>query len=217
MIDHIVVDVEIQKTIEETPGGWDATHLLGVSCACVWEYEGQRMRIYGPDDVTLLQKRLLQAERISGYNIWAFDFPVIWGYSKQEWQHPDALGPRHFAAEELDQLKALQSLLFPKTNDLLRRIWQEGLGLNPDKFDKSTHANWGLDVVGHGTLRMGKIGYGGDAPKWFQEGQWARVANYCADDVGLERDLTDFIDHFGYVVNGKTQQIVFLPENKRAK
>lgn len=25
MIDHVVVDVEIQRTIEETPGGWDAT------------------------------------------------------------------------------------------------------------------------------------------------------------------------------------------------
>lgn len=215
MIDHIVVDVEIQKTIEELPNGWDDTHLMGVSCACVWEYQGQRMRIYGPEDVTLLQARLLQADRVSGYNIWAFDFPVIWGYSKIEWQHPEELGPRHFAGDEVRHLEEIKLSLFSKTNDLLRRIWQEGLGLDPDKFNKNTHANWGLDVVSRGTLNgLGKIGYGGDAPRWFQEGDWARVANYCADDVALERDLTDFIDRFGYVVNGKTKQIVFLPENK---
>lgn len=54
-MDHVVVDVEIQKTIEETPGGWDSTHLLGVAVACVWEYQTQRMRVYGPDDITKLK------------------------------------------------------------------------------------------------------------------------------------------------------------------
>ena len=38
MIDHVVVDVEIQKTIEETPGGWDATDKLGVAVAFVDRY-----------------------------------------------------------------------------------------------------------------------------------------------------------------------------------
>lgn len=39
--------------------------------------------------------------------------------------------------------------------------------------------------------------------KWYQEGDWAKVANYCADDVALERDLTDFVDKYGFVWNGK--------------
>lgn len=30
-MDHVVFDVEIAKTIEETPGGWDATDKLGVA------------------------------------------------------------------------------------------------------------------------------------------------------------------------------------------
>jgi hypothetical protein len=37
-MDHVVVDVEIAHTIEETPGGWDATDKLGVAVACVWDY-----------------------------------------------------------------------------------------------------------------------------------------------------------------------------------
>lgn len=202
-MDHIVVDVEIQKTIEQCSQGWDSTDEMGVACACVWEYQTQRMRIYGPEDVRALQKRLLQADRISGYNIWAFDFPVVWGFSRKDWLvHTGYVSP---------DVADLQNALLDKTNDLLRRIWEHGLGLDPDHFVKETHGNWGLDVVVRGTLRSpGKIGYGGDAPKWFQAGLWAKVANYCADDVALERDLTDFIDKYHYVVNGKSGQVVEL-------
>lgn len=191
MIDHIVVDVEIQKTIEETPGGWDATDKLGVAVACVWEYRTARMRVYGPDDVPALQARLMVADRISGFNILNFDFPVIWGFSKAAW-----------SAKMVDGYKEAQALkvqLLPRTDDMLRRIWQ-ALGLNPDVFS-SAHKGWGLDAVADATLAARKIGFGGDAPKWFQAGLIQKVVNYCADDVALERDLTDFVDDHGYVLN----------------
>ncbi len=177
MIDHIVVDVEIQKTIEETPGGWDSTNLLGCAVACVWQYRDQRMRVYGPDDVKALQERLLKADRISGFNIWKFDFPLIFGIPGR------------------DRVESLRT----KTDDMLRRIWK-ALGLNPDEFTNS-HKGWGLDAVAGATLNAGKIGYGGDAPKWYQAGLVQKVVNYCADDVALERDLTDFVDRHGYVLN----------------
>jgi hypothetical protein len=189
MSDHIVVDVEIQKTIEETPGGWDATDKLGVSVACVWEYKTQRMRIYGPEDVGDLQVRLLKADKISGYNIHKFDFPVIWGYGREEWMH-----------ETTEKVRQLQNCLKNKTNDLLRRIWK-ALDLNPGQFD-DLHKGWSLDVVATSTLGYGKIGYGGNAPKWFQAGLIQKVANYCADDVALERDLADYIEKYGRVLNG---------------
>ncbi len=194
MIDHVVVDVEIQKTIEETPGGWDSTDKLGVACAVVYEYIGQRFRIYGPDDVTALQERLMRAERISGYNIYRFDYPVIWGLP---------------CRGRVLQLKE-------KTNDILQRIWR-ACGLDDDAIDfTELHKSWSLDTVMKGTFGVGKIGYGGDAPKWFQAGQWAKVANYCADDVALERDLADFVDKYGFVVNGKTGQVLRLEQSLRA-
>lgn len=193
-MDEIVVDVEIQKTIEETPGGWEGTDKLGVAVACVWEYQGRRMRIYGPDDVVVLRERLLAADRIGGFNIYNFDFPVIWAVPKKEW-----LGEQLVSEEVCD----LQQQLLPKTNDILRRIWIS-LGLDPDKFDPRTHGGWKLDDLVSVLFGVKKIGFGGDAPKWFQAGQWARVANYCADDVALERDLIDFVEHYGYVINPKT-------------
>lgn len=181
MIDHIVVDVEIQKTIEETPSGWDATDKLGVAVACVWEYRTRRMRIYGPGDVVDLQQRLQAADRISGFNIWKFDFPVIFGLPGRE------------------RVQSLRG----KTDDMLRRIWV-ALKLDPDVFSEA-HKGWGLDMVATSTLNAGKIGYGGDAPKWFQAGLVQRVANYCADDVALERDLTDFVERHNYVLKGQTK------------
>lgn len=190
--DHVVVDVEIQKTIEETPGGWDATDKLGVACACLWEYNGARMRVYGPDDVEDLRSRLLRADRITGFNIFNFDFPVIWGVQKNHWINSN------WSEFDLDIKKSLE----PKTNDLLRRIWQSQ-GLDPDHFVPRTHGGWSLDAVASGTLGKSKIGNGASAPKWYQEGLLHKVINYCADDVALERDLSDFVDRYGYVSGPK--------------
>jgi hypothetical protein len=186
-IDHVVVDVEIQKTIEGTPRGWDATDKLGVSIAVIYEFLTDRFRIYGPTDAeqSALKRRLLKADRISGFNIWKFDFPVIWGV------------PARQAPPEL----------LPKTNDILRRIWL-GLGLSADEFS-DLHKGWGLDVVSKNTFKApGKIANGAQAPHWFQAGEWGPLTNYCVDDVTLERDLIIFCDRYGYVTNG--QEIVQL-------
>jgi DEAD/DEAH box helicase domain-containing protein len=182
--DHVVVDVEIQRTIEETPGGWDATDKLGVSVAVVYEALGDRFRIFGPNDVPALRERLLRADRISGYNIARFDFPVIWGLPR------GAMLPRELHA---------------KTDDLLLRIW-EALGLPLTHFSKA-HSGWKLDQVCLATLGIGKIGNGADAPKWYQAGELHRVINYCVDDVALERDLARFVDRFGFVVGADGRQV----------
>ena len=201
-MDWVVFDVEIQKTIESLPRGWDQTEDMGVAVACLWEMRSERMRIYGPNELEELRSRLLRADRISGFNIWKFDYPVVWGYSKKEWS--TVPGPATlFEETSADNLKRL---LAPKTDDALRRIWQS-LGLNPDVFSDA-HKGWGLDAVAKWTLNAGKIGNGADAPKWYQAGEIQRVASYCADDVALERDLALFIEKYGYVVNnGKVLQI----------
>ena len=139
-MDHVVVDVEIAKTIQEV-GGWDHTEAMGVSCAVVYEYLSGRYRIYGPDDVPALRDRLLRADKITGFNTYRFDFPVIWGL------------PGRSRVTELKE----------KSNDLLQRIWKS-LGLDEENFS-DLHKGSGLDAVAMGTLGIGKSGNGADAPK----------------------------------------------------
>lgn len=187
--DHIVVDVEIQNTIEETPGGWDATDKLGVSVGVVYEFLTDRFRIYGPQDIEALRERLLKADRISGFNIWKFDFPVIFGLPGRE----------------------RVEVLRPKTNDILVRIWHS-LGLDVNSFSKM-HGGWGLDVIMKNTFGVGKLANGAIAPQWFKQGEWGKLTNYCVDDVTLERDLTAFVDKHGFIV-GKNGEVVYLNENE---
>lgn len=182
-VDWIVFDVEIIKPVEECSRGWDSTDEMGVSMAAVWEHQGDRMRIYGPDDLEALRERLLRADRITGYNIWSFDFPVVWGLSRPDWRRDTLHKP----------------MLAPKTDDILRRIWQSK-GLGPDEFYPRTHGGWKLDDVVAETLGVRKIGDGAQAPHWFRAGQVHRVINYCADDVAIERDLGEFVERWGFVV-----------------
>ncbi len=205
--DHIIVDVEIQRTIEETPGGWEATDRLGVACAVVYEYRTNRYRIYGDtaDDLERLRKRILQADRISGYNIWAFDFPVIWSSPKAMWLQYSRRG-----ASDPDAPAELRHC-WRCGNDLLRRIWQ-AQGLDPDTYAQESHGGWGLDAVCRQLFRRGKIDHGAHAPHLYQAGRWGELLNYCLDDVQLTKMLVDFVDHYGYIVSPKTGAQVFLQE-----
>lgn len=50
-MDHVVLDIEIIHNPDEFPERWDATDKLGVACACLYEYQGDRFRVYGPAGV----------------------------------------------------------------------------------------------------------------------------------------------------------------------
>jgi len=192
-MDSIVFDIEISRTVAEA-GGWDATHRMGVGVACVWEDRGERMRIYGPDDVPALRDRILSADRITGLNSWLFDFPVLWEINKKHW-------PAAVPWTDVQKTRMAE-----RSNDLLRRMWK-GLGLNPDQFSPQTHGGLTLERVAAATLGSSsalKLMEGKDAPIAFQRGEIQKVANYCADDVALTRDLMRFCDAYGYLINPKT-------------
>ncbi len=75
-----------------------------------------------------------------------------------------------------------------------------------------------LDHLGEFTLGEGKKGSGLNAVKWFREGRWDLLEEYCRDDVRITRDLYRFGLEEGYLLykprNGK---ITRIPVNWRAK
>lgn len=102
-MDHVILDLEIQHS----PGGpeglsWEDTDRLGVSVAVLYDMALDRYSIYGPHQLHSLQKRLHAAQRITTYNGWTFDLPVIFGLKRPK----------------------VVTALAPTSDDLLARIWQ---------------------------------------------------------------------------------------------
>lgn len=58
-----------------------------------------------------------------------------------------------------------------------------------------------LDRISRQNLGRGKIEHGANAPTLARKGHWAKLFNYCADDVHLTRDLFAYVCKNGGLVN----------------
>jgi DEAD/DEAH box helicase domain-containing protein len=173
-MDHLVLDIEIQRTIGGPEGlTWDDTDKLGVSVAVIYEMDADRYLIYGPDDIQDLRARLEAAERITTWNGDTFDLPVIYGLR------------RPMVVEHLAQT----------SDDLLQRTWH-ALG--------SREKGWKLEDVARAMLGRGKTGDGALAPILFQQSRWVRLINYCLEDVRITRDILRVLEQTGEIHNGVT-------------
>lgn len=181
MSDHIIIDIESKHLVKDRP-----LHLIGMSCAVVYECEEDNYLIYGDreDELEKLKLRLMKASRITSWGGWKFDLPVIWGLQ---------------APHKVIQLY--------KTNDDLRQRVYESQGLDPEDYQPNLHGEWSLDTVVQSTLRCkGKTGKGSDAPQLYKSNQWGKLLDYCMHDVKLTRDLVRFVDKYGYL-HGKNGMI----------
>lgn len=203
-MDHVVLDLEVERLADELPQGWNSTDLMGYSVCVVYEVPARRFRVFGPREREALLARIQRAERVTGYNSMNFDYPVLFRVERQAWiQGRDP------------EVARLKEKLLSSTDDLLRRIWI-AQGLNPDRFAPESHGGWGLDEVAQGTLGVGKIASGGFVGEWQRTGNWWHLANYCLDDVALTRDLSEFIDRYGYVYNGQSRRKLRLGREWRS-
>jgi len=173
---HLVIDVEIQHNVDEFPDGFNATDQLGVACAVSYDVDAGTWKLYDDtaQDLRSLRHDLLAARRITGYNIWKFDLPVIWGTPNPVMQ------------------------LYDKCDDLLQRIWA-GSRLNPTVYSRATHGGFSLDAVCVATLGEKKIGHGADAPEHYKQKRWGKLFTYCMRDVWLTYQLADHAKNHNYV------------------
>lgn len=133
MAENIVVfDLETQRAMPEV-GGRDFLHKVGVSVGVAYSYVERRFRHYLEAEMDALVAQLCAADLVVGFNILAFDYPVLRGYTDLDLSQiptcdmmthvQQALGYR----VKLDSL-AEQTLGVRKSADglLALRWWQEG-------------------------------------------------------------------------------------------
>jgi DEAD/DEAH box helicase domain-containing protein len=119
----IYLDVETRRSAEEV-GGWQNSHLMGVSVAVIFDTLENRFEIFMEDEIEELFARLEKADLVVGFNIKRFDYAVLGAYSAKDLMELTTfdilediyrrlgfrLGLEHLAVETLDQGKTADGL-----------------------------------------------------------------------------------------------------------
>lgn len=78
----LVFDLETQKTFDEV-GGYNNTHLLGISVCGVYDYETQQYRAYREQELSEMERLFGEASLLIGFNSKHFDNTVLQPYFKK--------------------------------------------------------------------------------------------------------------------------------------
>ncbi len=81
----VLFDVETRRAAEEV-GGWHNLHKLGVALAVTCSMEEGRFSVYLEDQVQGLIDELRAADLVVGFNIIGFDYPVLSGYTGEDFR-----------------------------------------------------------------------------------------------------------------------------------
>jgi len=199
-----VFDAEIKKRIEDCSKGWESHDEMGISVLVIFDYQTMRYRVFDDKNADEAAAILSTYDLVVGFNTVKFDWKLI----KASWpgMFPVKItNPKDGSVVQSDGRVS-------RDFDILREIWLS-LGLNPDRFDPSTHGGYKLDDVAWDTIQMRKTGNGALAPIMFQKGQWAELVDYCIEDVRIEKTLFEFVAMHEYVVrNGRVIPIPFKEE-----
>ncbi|HUP25950.1 MAG TPA: Zn-binding domain-containing protein, partial [Thermoanaerobaculia bacterium] len=80
----VLFDVETKRSAEEV-GGWHRLHRLGVALAVTCSMERGVFRVYREEHVRELVETLRTADLVIGFNVIRFDYPVISGYTGEDY------------------------------------------------------------------------------------------------------------------------------------
>ncbi len=79
-MNHLVIDLETQKTFEDV-GGRNYADLL-VSVLGIYRYDSNNFECYLEDELHRFENLLIDTKLVVGFNIRKFDFPVLQRYMK---------------------------------------------------------------------------------------------------------------------------------------
>ena len=220
----LVYDIEIKNAIqgrgEKKIGGitycdgWDDHKNMGISTVCVYDYDQDRYRAFGDDNIEEFGELICNHDIIVGFNNIKFDNAVIAAEAaKAEGMlgiDPPAQGPDGFTA-------SIKEMLDEKSYDILVEIWV-GAGLGREfKYPGSIGYSLDAMVKENGTSSLpniGKTGNGAMAPILYQRGEIFNVVDYCLADVWLTKKLLDLIIVDGKLISPRNGKILDIKKPK---
>lgn len=187
--DLMVWDVEVIRSPDEIPGGWNDPEGMGLGTAVVWSQRKNQYFFFEEKDKDDL-RNFLSGNRIVSFNGIKFDNRVLLGNEYQKSEH---------IFRDIDLL-----LEVVKSKFRLGSIKEAQAKMG----DRSVHdGSINLDGLALGTLGFQKSGSGAHAPQLIQQGKWAEVFAYNLHDVRLTRMLYEFAKQWGYLIDRKGNQI----------
>lgn len=76
---------------------------------------------------------------------------------------------------------------------------------------KSLGFRIGLNSIAQATLKIGKIGTGLDALRYFRKGEMARLTKYCRQDVFITRELYEYGRRYGHLLYRRGSVMETIP------
>jgi DEAD/DEAH box helicase domain-containing protein len=86
----VVFDLETQRSAAEV-GGWDKAYLMRMSLGVVWDSHQQELVTYFEQDIEALLAHLQSADLVVGFNVVGFDYSVLRGYTRFDFQQLNTL------------------------------------------------------------------------------------------------------------------------------
>jgi DEAD/DEAH box helicase domain-containing protein len=149
----IYFDLETQRSAEDV-GGWQNTHLMGISVAIIYDSVEKRFFTFREDEIEDLLEHLGKADLVVGFNIKRFDYTVLGAYTGKDLNELNTfdilgdifqrlgfrIGLDHLAKETLNRPKladGLQALEWFKQGEMdkLVEYCREDVAITRDLFE----------------------------------------------------------------------------------
>lgn len=214
MVDTIVYDLEISKTITEA-GGWNKHNNMGLGSAVAYSFNQDKYFFYLHDTDKSKLIELLNGNRVVTYNGIRFDSKVLLGEDREIEKTESGTGI--FVYNKFKTVKWLEL-------DLYLQILKAQHNLNDDylavgRFPKGGKGGLKLDGVAQSTLgrEQRKTSSGAEAPKMYKAGNFSTLLEYNLQDTLLTQKLYNFILKNGFVKNAFGEKIDLLINNTGGK
>lgn len=212
MTDTIVYDVEIANEVDTVPGKWSNPEGMGLSSAVCYSYEEDRYHFFlakeGAPATTLNNLlRFLEGKLVVGFNSIRFDSRVL-------------LGNRRIFTFDTRWTCSEAGMWGWKNYDIMfEYVYQKVLPPTEAKIfswldDPKNHVKgvFSLNGLAGGTFGSQKSGSGAHAPILYQQGEYDQLLEYNLQDVRLTKKLYDFIQTYGYVIDGNGMKQIMRKE-----